>query len=470
MLDPASPTSPPPGDARVTPMMAQYIEIKAANPDSLLFYRMGDFYELFFDDAEIASRTLGIVLTRRGKHAGQDIPMCGVPVERADDYLQRLIAAGHRVAVCEQTEDPAEAKKRGAKSVVRRDVVRLVTPGTITEEALLEPARANILLAVSRRRVSDDASCYGLAALDISTGRFLVSETDEAGLATEIARIEPREIILADAVHEDPRLENLWRDTRASVTPIAREGLDPGLRRAADPRLFRGRDPRRVRHLRPRRDRRRGPGPPLHRAHAARRQAAPAAARPRGHLRRARHRRRDRANLELTRTLSGERAGSLLAVIDRTVTPAGGRLLAERLAGPLTDPARSRPARTRWPCWWRRGTCGTVLRRGLKSAPDLARALTRLALGGGGPGIRGVARFVRRFVVGLAPVWGRCPRNLRGAGAWPPRRDAPAGGPSAARPLAETCALEYATGDSCVRVRSGLDGIAECPRRDSRNE
>ena len=138
---------------RPTPMMAQYLEIKAANPDSLLFYRMGDFYELFFEDAEIASRALGIVLTKRGKHLGDDIRMCGVPVERADDYLQRLIALGHRVAVCEQIEDPAEAKKRGGKSVVRRDVVRLVTPGTITEERLLDPGRANALLAVQRLRV-----------------------------------------------------------------------------------------------------------------------------------------------------------------------------------------------------------------------------------------------------------------------------------------------------------------------------
>ncbi len=147
---PASPAALSRDDLRVTPMMAQYIEIKSANPDCLLFYRMGDFYELFFTDAEVASRTLGIVLTKRGKHQGDDIPMCGVPVERADDYLQRLIAAGHRVAVCEQIEDPAEAKKRGPKSVVRRDVVRLVTPGTITEERLLEPGRASLLVAVAR--------------------------------------------------------------------------------------------------------------------------------------------------------------------------------------------------------------------------------------------------------------------------------------------------------------------------------
>src|SRR6202140_4180612 len=133
--------------ARVTPMMEQYIEIKTANPDCLLFYRMGDFYELFFDDAEIASRALGIVLTKRGKHLGADIPMCGVPIERADEYLHRLIAAGHRVAVCEQLEDPAEAKRRGPKSVVKRDVVRLVTPGTLTEDALLDARRARLLVA-----------------------------------------------------------------------------------------------------------------------------------------------------------------------------------------------------------------------------------------------------------------------------------------------------------------------------------
>src|SRR5450432_2198297 len=173
--------------ARISPMMTQYFEIKTANPDSLLFYRMGDFYELFFGDAEIASRALGIVLTKRGKHEGADIRMCGVPVERADDYLQRLIALGHRVAVCEQLEDPAEAKKRGYKAVVRRDVVRLVTPGTITEERLLEPGRANRLLAIQRIK----GGAFGLAALDISTGDFVLCETEETGLGVEIARFEP---------------------------------------------------------------------------------------------------------------------------------------------------------------------------------------------------------------------------------------------------------------------------------------
>src|SRR5215813_1127786 len=158
--------------SRVTPMMEQYIEIKAANPDCLLFYRMGDFYELFFTDAEVASRALGIVLTKRGKHLGADIPMCGVPVERADEYLHRLIALGHRVAVCEQLEDPAAARKRGGKSVVRRDVIRLVTPGTLTEDSLLDAKRNNYLAAVARARSSTEAAAFALAWIDISTAEF----------------------------------------------------------------------------------------------------------------------------------------------------------------------------------------------------------------------------------------------------------------------------------------------------------
>jgi DNA mismatch repair protein MutS len=146
------------GAPRATPVMEQYIEIKAANPDCLLFYRMGDFYELFFEDAEVAARALGIVLTKRGKHLGRDIPMCGVPIHRADEYLNRLIALGHRVAVCEQLEDPAEAKKRGGKSVVRRDVIRVVTPGTLTEDTLLDARRNNYLPARARQSRTRAAS------------------------------------------------------------------------------------------------------------------------------------------------------------------------------------------------------------------------------------------------------------------------------------------------------------------------
>ena len=176
-------------DPAMTPMMAQFHEIKAANPGSLLFYRMGDFYELFFDDAVTASEALGITLTKRGKHKGADIPMCGVPVHAADDYLERLIKQGFRVAVCEQVEDPAEAKKRGAKSVVKRDIVRLVTPGTLTEDSLLDTRGHNFLAAVARIRGDD--KMLALAWIDISTGALMVTETDQHTLATDLARIEP---------------------------------------------------------------------------------------------------------------------------------------------------------------------------------------------------------------------------------------------------------------------------------------
>src|SRR2546423_8310647 len=224
----ATPDVPAPngGDA-VTPMMRQYQEIKAANPDWLLFYRMGDFYELFFQDAEIASRALGIVLTKRGKHQGADIPMCGVPVVRADEYLHRLIAAGFRVAVCEQTEDPAEAKKRGAKSVVQRGVTRLITAGTLTEDTLLDARRNNYLAAIVRARASspDAPAQFALAYLDISTGEFRVMECDRLALAAEIARVEPGEIIVSDARYGDTEMAP-WLRTLAVVTPLTRDVFD----------------------------------------------------------------------------------------------------------------------------------------------------------------------------------------------------------------------------------------------------
>ena len=190
--------------ATATPMMEQYIEIKMANPDSLLFYRMGDFYELFFADAEIAARVLGITLTRRGKHLGEDIPMCGVPVHAADDYLEKLIASGHRVAVCEQVEDPAEARKRGSKSVVRRDVTRLVTPGTVTEDKLLDPSQSNYLMALGR--VKGDGDGLALAWIDMSTGAFRVTSTTPGTLLADIARVDPREVVMADTLFHDPAL------------------------------------------------------------------------------------------------------------------------------------------------------------------------------------------------------------------------------------------------------------------------
>src|SRR6201992_1989410 len=219
--------------SRITPMMEQYLEIKAANPGLLLFYRMGDFYELFFEDAENASRALGIMLTKRGKHQGMDIPMCGVPVERSEDYLHRLIASGHRVAVCEQMEDPAAARARGNKSVVRRDVVRLVTPGTLTEDTLLDARTNNYLLAIARARASAGSDRIGLAWIDISTSEFIVTECSTAELAATLARISPNEVIVTDALYGDPDMGPILRELPA-VTPLTRDVFDSA---AAERRL-----------------------------------------------------------------------------------------------------------------------------------------------------------------------------------------------------------------------------------------
>ena len=329
-LPPSGFASDPPAEAagRATPVMEQYIEIKAANPDCLLFYRMGDFYELFFEDAEIAARALGIVLTKRGKHLGRDIPMCGVPVIRADEYLHRLIAQGHRVAVCEQMEDPALARKRGSKSVVKRDVVRLVTPGTLTEDTLLDARRNNYLLALARARVSstDDASRFALAWIDISTGEFRIAECDRAGLAAELARLEPSEIIVSDALYSDTDLAPFLRSLPA-VTPLTRDVFDGATaeRRLASyfsvatsdafgvlSRLELTAAAACITYVERTQLGQRPPlSPPVREAEGATLALDLAT----------------RSNLELIRTLGGERRGSLLAAIDRTVTAAGSRLL-----------------------------------------------------------------------------------------------------------------------------------------------
>src|ERR1051326_7516372 len=371
---------------RVTPMMEQYVEIKAANPDCLLFYRMGDFYELFFDDAEVASRALGIVLTKRGKHLGADIPMCGVPVERADEYLHRLIALGHRVAVCEQMEDPAEAKKRGAKSVVKRNVVRLVTPGTLTEDTLLDARRNNYLAAIVRARTSSpsDEGRLALAFLDISTGEFRLTECDRVGLSAEIARLEPGEIIVSDALYGDADMAPMLRALPA-VTPLPRDVFDGATaeRRLASyfavattdafgtfSRLELTAAAACVTYVERTQLGSRPPLSPPTREAAATTLSIDAAT---------------RANLEPMRTLSGERRGSLADVIDRTVTVAGARLLSQRLAAPLTDPAAIARRLDSVALFAADTSLRADLRSAVAAAPDFARSLARLVLQRAGP-------------------------------------------------------------------------------------
>ncbi|MBL8570470.1 MAG: DNA mismatch repair protein MutS [Phreatobacter sp.] len=374
-----------PADSRVTPLMEQYIEIKAANPDSLLFYRMGDFYELFFDDAVRASRALGIALTKRGKHLGEDIPMAGVPVHAANDYLNRLIQLGFKVAVCEQVEDPAEAKKRGSKSVVKRDVVRLVTPGTLTEDTLLEARRSNYLLAVARAKTSSAGlDGFGLAWVDISTGEFRVAETDGARLAAEIARVDPQEIVVSDALFADTEWGDFWRGYR-SVSPSPRDLFDGATaeRRLAAyfgvktldgfgafSRLEATAAAAVVTYVERTQIASRAPLSPPVREPAGVAMLIDAAT---------------RANLELVRTLGGERQGSLLSAIDRTVTAAGARMLSGRLANPLTDPAAIDRRLDAVAALVAGSGLRADIRAHLDAAPDMARALTRIAMDRGGP-------------------------------------------------------------------------------------
>src|SRR3954470_4189644 len=383
---PAPPESTPANDApsRVTPMMEQYLEIKAANPGLLLFYRMGDFYELFFEDAEVASKALGIMLTKRGKHQGMDIPMCGVPVERSDDYLHRLIEKGFRVAVCEQMEDPAAARTRGNKSVVRRGVVRLVTPGTLTEDTLLDARTNNYLLAIARARASSGSDRIGLAWIDISTAEFMVTECAVGELAATLARINPNEAIVTDALYGDADLGPLLRELPA-VTPLTRDVFDGATaeRRLCDyfavatmdglsamSRLEATAAAAAVTYIDRTQVGKRPPlSPPSHEAAGSTMAIDPAT----------------RANLELTRTLSGERRGSLLDAIDCTVTAAGSRLLAQRLAAPLTDSAGITRRLDAITAFVADSAAREDVRTTLRAAPDMSRALARLSVGRGGP-------------------------------------------------------------------------------------
>ncbi|MFC3318413.1 DNA mismatch repair protein MutS [Rhizobium rosettiformans] len=365
-------------------MMEQYIEIKAANPGSLLFYRMGDFYELFFEDAVDASRALGITLTRRGQHLGQDIPMCGVPVHAADDYLQKLITLGFRVAVCEQVEDPAEAKKRGSKSVVKRDVVRLVTPGTLTEEKLLSPFESNYLMALARIR-GGSAPQLALAWIDISTGIFRLAETTETRLLADILRIEPRELIVPDTLFHDEELKPAFDVLGRVVVPQPAVLFDSASAEGRIARYFGvttldgfGAFSRAeiaaaaaaVAYVEKTQISERPPlGLPERQNAASTLFIDPAT----------------RANLELVKTLSGERNGSLLKAIDRTVTGGGARLLAERLMSPLTDPEAIAERQDSIAFLLADGLLVDRLRDALKRVPDMPRALSRLALDRGGP-------------------------------------------------------------------------------------
>lgn len=367
-------------DKSVTPMMAQYLKLKADHANEVLFYRMGDFYELFFDDAVQAAAALDIALTKRGKHLGEDIPMCGVPVHSHEAYLNKLIRKGFRVAICEQVEDPAEARKRGSKSVVKRDVVRVVTPGTITEDVLLEARRNNFLAAIARAQTD-----YAVAWLDVSTGDFRTQSAQSLEIAAILSRLQPGELIVADTLLTDDALGHVWFDVDDRLTPLPASRFDSenGRRRIED--VFgiktldafgqfnraelaaagslidyveltqKGKLPR----LRP-----------LERVEQGAVMEIDAAT---------------RRNLEITDAMSGGRQGTLLDAIDMTVTGMGARLLSSRLSAPLTDPSAINRRLDLVDAFAVDGRARDDVRALLKSVPEIQRALSRISVGRGGP-------------------------------------------------------------------------------------
>ncbi len=368
------------GNSDTTPMMSQYLAIKSEHPDALLFYRMGDFYEMFFDDAVNAAGALDIALTKRGKHLGADIPMCGVPVHSHESYLLKLIRRGFKVAVCEQMEDPAEARKRGAKSVVHREVVRVITSGTLTEDNLLDGRSHNFLAAVAAVRGET-----GLAWLDVSTGDFYTQPVDRKNLGAAFARLDAGEWLVPESLAGDSDLKNVFDDWEDRISRLEDSRFDSenGRKRLLSlydvktldafgdfsrPELSaagglvdyvgltqKGKMPR----LRP--PKHLGAGGVMEIDAATRR------------------------NLEIKQTLSGERAGSLLKVIDNTITGAGARLLADRLSAPLMDIGEINERLDMVQFFAENGRLLNDLRSTLKSCPDIERALSLLSLGRGGP-------------------------------------------------------------------------------------
>ncbi len=377
-----APSNIPAPATKVTPMMAQFLGIKKeCGPEVLLFYRMGDFYELFFDDAIKASEALDISLTKRGKHNGKDIAMCGVPVHASETYLQRLIKKGFRVAVCEQMESPVEAKKRGYKSVVRREVVRVVTPGTLTEDTLLDARGRNFILAISQTLAGD----FALAWADISDGMFYVCDVSASRLPSELSALSPREIVLPETLYQNPEfMASLpLEGTALTPQPSTKFDVKSGERRLTERfdvksldgfgafskaeisaagalldylELTQAGNPVQL-------------SPPQRRVASGYMAIDPAT----------------RASLEIDRTQRGQKTGSLLSIIDKTVTGPGARLLGDRLARPLVDVAAINSRLDAVKFFTEQDILRGNLRAHLKETGDMARAISRIALGRGGP-------------------------------------------------------------------------------------
>ena len=432
-----------PSSEGTTPVMAQFLAAKASQPDAIVFFRMGDFYELFFKDAEIASKALGITLTRRGKHQGQDIPMAGVPVHALDGYLARLIRQGFKAAICEQLEAPSEARKRGSKAVVHRDIVRVVTPGTLTEDSLLDARGANRLAAVSVRK-----GRAAVAVVELSAGSVDAVACSLEDLGATLASFRPSEVLVPDRLFSDQATKAALDGSGGVVQALPQALAEPVGARARVERLygvasldgFGAFEEAEVSAL------------GLIAAYLETTQAGkiPALSPPR--------RSGDsgflaidpatRLSLEIDRTQRGEREGSLLACIDRTVTSGGARALAERIARPLCDPAAINHGLDAVEWLLERRDLRRDLRDGLRASSDVARAVSRLVLGRGGP------RDLAAVRTGLAISEGI-------AGLFQPAREPLAGPPARIVACLDRLTLSPDLGRLLVDLAQGL--VAEPP-------
>ena len=368
----------------MTPMMQQYHQIKKQYPDCLLFYRMGDFYELFLEDAIQAAEALDITLTRRGKAEGEDIPMCGVPYHAYENYLARLVRQGFRVAICEQIEDPSEAKKRGPKSVVKRDVIRVVTPGTLTEDTLLE-ARINNYLVVLTPDLDARPKGFSLAVMDISSAFFSLESCKKESLEETLARLQPSELVVPEKLIQEPDLYDLFQEWRKQLHPLPssrfdRENAIKRLESVYGIKAVEGFGAFSQAEMT-------AAGTLLDYVHLTQKGGLPVL-RPPQRVISGKFLEIDastRRNLELLVTPTGERKGSLFSAIDQTITASGSRLLAQYVALPLAYCDEIDERLQRVDAFFQLHQLREEVRSILKGCPDMERSLARLSLGRGSP-------------------------------------------------------------------------------------
>ena len=409
-------------DLKSTPMMEQYFEVKRQHQDYLLFYRMGDFYEMFFDDAIAASAALDIALTKRGREKGVDIPMCGVPVHSHEIYLSRLIRKGFKVAICEQMEDPAQARKeRGSSTLIKREVIRLITPGTLTEDNILEPRVCNYLLSLT-----STADGIGMAWADVSTGDFAVqtlSSQKPAALTAGVSRLEPKEIIISDKLLQNPEFFEAFNEFKRLLTPLpaVRFSSENGEKRLEKffnvktldafgqfNRSELGAAGALVDYIELTQ---KGQMPrlnPLKHYTSGKLMEIDAAT---------------RRNLELFHSLSAEKGPTLFSSIDKTITGAGARLLSRQLSSPLTDIPTINQRLDRIEFFVKNPLIRSTVRDRLAECPDMERALARLSVGRGGPRDLAIIRDTLKQIpdlkltlhsdLGMPPAVEKCLNNLK---------------------------------------------------------